>query len=127
MLTLLVTKETHPAARARKPPKIYRRVASILRPDSRRNVPARTPSASRSPCNIAVYNDRKKRVGLSCRFYDDRVAFCFVGERFSSIVDHESSRVIHKFNKTRAERAVIYKAICRNARPVIETLIELSW
>lgn len=30
MLTMQVTKEAHPAARARKRPKIYRRVASTL-------------------------------------------------------------------------------------------------
>lgn len=124
MLTLQITKEAHPAACARKRPKIYRHVASILWSDNRRNVFVYTLTASRFA--TSVYSSGDTRVKLSCRFYN-RVASCFDKEGLPSIVDHEGSRVIHKFNKTRAERAVIYKAICRNARPAIEILIELSW
>lgn len=123
MLTLQITKEAHPAACARKRPKIYRYVVSILWPDNRRNVFAYTQSASRFA--TSVYS--KACVELSCRFYNNRVASCFDKKRLASIIDHEGSRVIHKFNKARAERAVIYKAICRNAHPAIEILIELSW
>lgn len=75
----------------------------FIEADSRRNVSACTPSASRLalPCNVYSIC-RKTRVGLSCRFYNYRAAFCFDEVSSSSIVDHEGSRVIHKFNKTRA-------------------------
>lgn len=94
MLTTQVTKEAHPAARARES---NRKFIAMLPVFYRQTVIEMCPLACQVhralPCN--VYSSRKARVGLSCRFYNYRVAFCFDEESSPSIVNHEGSRVIN--------------------------------